>query len=195
MTDGAGRPSGAYVEHAHGTLGPVFLAAAVLAMTMALAVISAAVARHRTGADVLDVMSEHLARLRPVVAIPSVAVGGLTVLTLMEFVEQLQGLGRITGVGDALGGNPVPGLAVVVAVAAAIALASIRCARFAGAVTVTLTAVVCEWISRLPISGGRAVAAKAQGPRVDCSAAATSHLARCAGLRAPPALPATNISP
>jgi hypothetical protein len=185
-------PRSPYGQHAHGTIGPVGLVAALLAITMALKTIAAALAKRHTVLDPLEIAAQRLAGIDPMTATILVAVGGLSTLVTMEFVEQFATFGHASGFGDALGGNPLAGLALIALFAAAVTATGLRCAHFSVGLTLAVAILFSNWVRRIATAPLDVVAALARSCDIDWTGLATYFCARCSGLRAPPSNFVTN---
>ena len=181
-TEGLGGDS--YVTHEHAALGPVVVAALILAVTALLYAALQPLLR-ADASDPLKLLVRRFGRMNPFVPCVAVTAGSLATLIAMEFAEQYAAAGRIEGLSYALGGNVAVGL-LLVAIAAT--LVTIFALRSAGAILRGATAalrVLVVWVGARP------------HPRVDASAnvqrrrrrrhaSASAFLARCLGLRSPP---------
>jgi hypothetical protein len=185
----AGRlmPGGdAYADRAHVAVGPVALAIAAL-IVAGLGQVALSTLARRGERDPVRRVADRLARVDPRLAVALVAVGGCTTLLGMEFAEQLVALGHVAGVADAFGGAPLPGLVLVLAAGAVVALAGRRAARWLVAATAFAVTVVVGWLRMLRHAGPTVPSASYRRAR-RARAVALAFLARCSGLRAPPSI-------
>lgn len=183
---GAVDPGGrAYDAHAHAALAPVALAALSLVTIALLGSALRALSRSER-IDPVVVLARRFGRMHPVAPALAVALGGFATLLGMEFTEQLSAFGAIRGVRDALGGNALIGCVIVVLVATLVTIIGLRSARaLLATVTATLGALVAWIVATTPAPIDRAgIARRIQHRR---HASTSAFLARCSGLRAPPA--------
>ena len=142
----------------------------------------------RTACDPVTVLAHRFRSMHPLVPSLAVAAGGLTTLVAMEFAEQFAAFGHVQDIGDALGGNPVAGVTVIVVAAALIALAGLRFARALVASAAAVAVALAAWIVAVPRQGPDGAASVRRVLRRR-HASAPAFLARCSGLRAPPSAP------
>jgi hypothetical protein len=179
-----GASGDAYAEHAHGAVAPVAIGA--LGLVGAFLLRSAVGSLGRSLAiDPVVLLARRFGAMPPLVPIITVAVGGFATLVAMEFTEQLSELGRIEGIADALGGNALVGLAIVVGVAVVVTLVGLRCAGTLLEATVATVGALYAWIvaKALALIDGPAVPRRRRAP---CHGATATQIARTRGLRAPP---------
>jgi len=174
----------AYADRAHVAAGPLALAIATLGVAALARVALSALARQGEP-DPVRRVADRLAGADPRLAVAIVTVGGCATLLGMEFVEQLVAFGRVAGVADAFGGAPLPGLALVLAAGAFVALVGRRAACWLVAATALAATVVAGWL-RTPRRAEPRVPAAACRLARRVRAVALAFLARCSGLRAPP---------
>jgi hypothetical protein len=130
-------------------------------------------------------VADRLVRVDPRLAVAAVAIGGCATLLGMEFAEQLVAFGHVVGVADAFGGAPLPGLGLVLAAAALVALVGRRAAGWLVTATAYAVTVVAGWLRMLRRAGPTVPSASRSRAR-HARAVALTFLARCSGLRAPP---------
>jgi hypothetical protein len=176
----------AYDDHAHATVAPIGLAAVALIATLVWR--SAALSIGRSQAiDPALLLARRFGAMSPRVPALAVALGGFGTLLTMEFTEQLSALGHIQGIADALGGNAVVGLAIIVSVAAALTFAGLRSAAALLHVSVSTVRALYAWIvERDRLFRQPAISRRAIGHRR--RSIANTHLAQSHGLRAPPTI-------
>jgi len=177
----------AYDEHAHGTVAPIALAAAIL-LTFGLLVAAANAVARRGGVDPVDLLARRLSEMYPAVPVAFVTLGGLVTLIAMEFLEQWTAFGHVEGIADALGGNVALGFAAVIFVAAALTMLGLRLAHALVAVAAKAVLAVVSWIVAIVGSAVSEAVRRAAAcrPRRRSAAASFPLLAHGFGLRAPP---------
>jgi hypothetical protein len=173
-----------YAGREHVAVGPVLLGIAGLLVAGFIRVAMAASARRQGGDPVLLVVRS-LARIDGRVVVPAVAGGGFLTLLGMEFSEQIATCGHVIGAGDALGGTPLVGLALVFAAGALVALLGTRLVAWLAAATALVVAAVAAW---LRASRERALRGSLRTAQQPVRPISLCFLARCSGLRAPPSL-------
>jgi hypothetical protein len=176
----------AYGDHAHATVAPIGLAAIALVATLVWR--SAALSIGRSQAiDPAMVLARRFGAISPLAPAVSVALGGFGTLLTMEFAEQLSAFGHIASIADALGGNAVVGLAIILCVAAALTLAGLRSARVLLHVSVSTMSALYAWIAvRARISIDTPLSRRAIGRRR--RSVTDARFAQAHRLRAPPTI-------
>jgi hypothetical protein len=182
----AGIAQETYGRHEHGAVLPVAFAAVILAVSLLLRSALRTVRRSHTLDDVA-ILAHRCATVRPAVPGLTVAAGGFATLLAIEFGEQFGAFGHIEGIADALGGNGLLGLAIVLVVAALVTVVGLRSASALLSTAVAAVGAIVDWI-RAASSALAAPAIVGQtGRRPERSA--PTFIERCFGMRAPP-LPA-----
>ncbi|HTW82631.1 MAG TPA: hypothetical protein VMD91_01035 [Candidatus Sulfotelmatobacter sp.] len=182
--DLAGRLTGGgdYADRRHVAVGPVSLAIAGLVVAGIVRIALDVAARRERGDAVANVL-RRLTAADPRLVVLAVAGGGFLTLLSMEFSEQLVAYGHVVGVGDALGGTPWLGAALVGAAGALVALLGLRLAGWLAAATATVVAALVGWLRAVRERDDRLHAPRTLRP---VRPVALCFLARCSGLRAPP---------
>lgn len=184
LVSGALLGGDAYATHEHAAVGPVVLAALVLAVT-ALFYAALQPLLRADANDPVALLARRFGSMNPLVPAVAVFAGSLFTLIAMEFAEQCAAFGRIEGVSDALGGNVALGIALVAIAAAVVTILGLRSARALLRGASAALAVLVAWVSARPQS--RVDRATIAQRRRHCRHASTSaFLTRCLGLRAPP---------
>lgn len=174
----------AYAEHDHASVAPVVLAAVGLGVILVLRSALKAIGRCED-IDPVVLLARQFGTMRSILPCIAVALGGFAALLAMEFSEQVAAFGYVEGVGDALGGNAVAGVAIVALVAAGVTLVGLRCARTLIAAAATAVGAVVAWI----VAAAAVVVDRAAIVRLAPNRRRrlpNAVLARCSGLRAPP---------
>ena len=177
-----------YAERTHVAIVPLGL----LTLTMLATAFAFVVARALDDGDarVAERIRCEMRSISIRLAIVSVASGAVTTLATVETIEQLATHGRITGLVDALGGDPRLGIAIV-AIAAWMLLAVARsCAEPIVALTVTSALHAAMWIVACfsdRLAASRVVVSyRSSTSRARAAARSIFVIGGC-GLRAPPA--------
>jgi hypothetical protein len=190
---GVGEDADAYGAHGHGAVAPVALAAAALLAYALLRVVASGIAR-REHRDPMVALARAARGLDP--RLPSFAVGACALGTLvgMEFVEQLAAFGHVTSVADALGGNGVAGVAIVAMLAVLVTILGLRFAHVLAAAALAVSRIVATLVVALRLHGDAVSRARIRLAHTGVAAVAGALLARCFGLRAPPARTRLSLS-
>lgn len=174
----------AYADHAHGALGPVILVAVALFAAALLRAGMGAIAR-RDRVDPVVTLARRFATMRVPGPLYVVACGAFAVLITMEFTEQFQAFGHVTGVANALGGIPAIGVAMLFAAATAVTFIGLRFAHAVVRMAMIAAVAITSW--RFAAHAGlEHNVCRATVRPYRLSSAATVIIARGLGLRAPP---------
>jgi hypothetical protein len=176
----------AYDDHAHATVAPIGLAAVALIATLVWHSAARRIGRSQA-IDPAMLLARRFGTMPLLVPVFTVAAGGFGALLAMEFTEQLSAFGRIEGVADALGGNAVVGLAIIVCVAAALTFGGLRSAAALLDISVSTVSALYAWIvvrDRIVIDTALSRRTIGNHRRI----VANARLSQAHGLRAPPTI-------
>jgi len=172
-----------YGEHAHAAVAPVVLVALIVAISLLLRAALRTLDRSQSADDVA-LLGKRCGEMRPFVPSALVVAGSSITLLAMEFSEELSAFGHVEGVGDALGGNPAAGFAIIVAVAIVVTVVGLGSARVLLSTAAAAARALIVWIDATTNSPAcEFIVTRAQRRRITWLQA---FVARCFGMRAPP---------
>jgi hypothetical protein len=192
---GAASDDDSYATHAHAGVMPVLLIAVVGIFVFCLRSVAVRSAQ-QTHCDPLLLITKRLSRVGFALPLVVVLVGSFCTLTSMEFFEQYQAAGHITGVADALGGNPWVGLSILAVLSCAVTKSLGHMAGVLSEASARIAELVTTWLARLDGSDQCRSALGGARAQLEADIAYLARLAngrRCIGRRAPPqrTLPST----